>query len=212
MFPASAAASITAFAAVAAILVLTPGVGTTFLMSTVLSHGRRAGYLTAVGMVLGAAVHATIAAVGTAVVVHMFPRALTWIALVGGSFIAILGLLGVARAFRAQREDEAGPARPRRPHGIVITGLLIALGNAPLPLFYFVIVPQYIPSSMSRGGGVALLSGIHLVMAFTWMLTVVTIVGRLRAILRRPPVLLSARVVTGLVLTALGVRAVVDAL
>ena len=59
-----AVASILAFAGVAAVLVLTPGVGTTFLMSTVVDHGRKAGYLTAIGMVVGAAIHATIAAVG----------------------------------------------------------------------------------------------------------------------------------------------------
>ena len=64
-----------AFATVAALLVITPGVGTTFLISTVVGHGRRAGYLTAVGMICGAILHATIAAVGTVILLHRFPRA-----------------------------------------------------------------------------------------------------------------------------------------
>ena len=35
-----------------------PGVGTAFLMQTVIAHGRRAGYLTAFGMVVGAGIYA----------------------------------------------------------------------------------------------------------------------------------------------------------
>jgi threonine/homoserine/homoserine lactone efflux protein len=67
-----------------------------------------------------------------------------------------------------------------------------------------------VPSSMSRIEGVTLLSSIHLAMAFTWMLTVVTIVGRLSAILRRPQILLTAQLVTSLVLITLGASAILD--
>jgi threonine/homoserine/homoserine lactone efflux protein len=211
MITASAATSIPAFAAVAAILVLTPGVGTTFLLSTVLAHGRRAGYLTATGMVLGATIHATIAAVGTAALLHVFPRALSWIALVGGTFIIVLGLRGIVRALEGDGGSRAVEAMLRRPHGILMTGLLIALANAPLPLFYFVVVPQYIPPTMPRVGGAALLSTIHIAMAFTWMVTFVTLVGRLAEILRRPRVRLALQCVTGILLIVLGGRAVYGA-
>jgi threonine/homoserine/homoserine lactone efflux protein len=207
----TSAASISAFAIVAAVFVLTPGVGTTYLMQTVLAHGRRSGYLSAVGMALGAAIHASIAAIGTAVILRTFPRALIWIAIVGGAFIIALGGRGIVRALQHRPSANAEVPR-RRAHGIVLTGLLIALSNAPLPLFYFVVVPQYVPSSMTRVAGVTLLSAIHLAMALTWMLTVVTIVGRLSAILRRPRILLTAQLVTSLVLITLGASAILDAI
>jgi threonine/homoserine/homoserine lactone efflux protein len=212
MVSAAAATSIPAFAVVAAILVLTPGVGTTFLLSTVLSHGRRAAYLTAVGMVCGAIIHATIAAVGTAVILHAFPRALTWIAVLGGTFIMLLGIRSLVRAFRAFGEAHAAETVPDRPHGFVNTGLLISLSNAPLPLFYFVVVPQYIPPTMSPLGGASLLSAIHIAMAFAWMVTFVTLVGQLRGILRRPKVRLALQCATGLLLIVLGGRALYDAI
>jgi threonine/homoserine/homoserine lactone efflux protein len=207
------AASILAFAGVAAVLVLTPGVGTTFLMSTVVDHGRRAGYLTAIGMVIGAAVHATVAAAGTAILLRRFPQALTWIAFVGGTFIAVLGLRGIKSAFHPPAPPLVdGPAQSHRVHNFVITGGLIALSNAPLPLFYFVVVPQYIPRGMSRVGGAALLSSIHIAMAGAWMGTFVSLIGQLVDVLRRPTVLLALRCATGALLTLLGIRAVLGAL
>jgi threonine/homoserine/homoserine lactone efflux protein len=207
-----AAASILAFAGVAAVFVLTPGVGTTFLMQTVVDHGRKAGYLTAIGMVMGASIHATIAAVGTAILLRRFPEALTWIAVGGGSFIALLGLRGIARAIRPSVSAfERARAEPRQGHSLVVTGALIALSNVPLPLFYFVVVPQYIPQGMSRVGGATLLSALHIMMAGAWMGTFVTLIGRIVDVLRRPAVLLVLRCATGLLLVLLGIRAVIGA-
>jgi threonine/homoserine/homoserine lactone efflux protein len=94
----------------------------------------------------------------------------------------------------------------------VTTGIVIALGNAPLPLFYFVVVPQYVPRSMSPLGGALLLSSIHLAMAGTWMITLVTLLGRIVGVLRRPRVLLTMQLITGVALLYLGIRSIGSAL
>jgi threonine/homoserine/homoserine lactone efflux protein len=204
--------SVAAFAAVAAVLVLTPGVGTAFLMQTVIAHGRRAGYLTALGMVLGAGIYALSAALGTAVLLQAFPQSLRWIAVVGGAFIITVGLRGILRARRAR---PAGPGEVKPPpghHALVTTGVIIALGNAPLPLFYLVVVPQYQPAHLPRIGGALLLSAVHLTMAGAWMTTIVTLVGRLVDVLRRPRVLVTMQVLTGVVLILLGFRSIAGAL
>lgn len=212
MFNSAIAAPILAFAAVAAALVLTPGVGTAFLTSTVVAHGRRAGFQTAAGMVVGAAIHALAAAAGTVVLLREFPRALTWIAIVGGSFIIWLGGRGIVRAIRNTRPGgSATMTTPPGRHSFAATGMFIALGNAPLPLFYLVVVPQYIPRDMSRIGGAALLSVIHLAMAGAWMATVVHLVGRLAEVLRRPRVLAGLQIVTGTALVLLGIKSVAGA-
>jgi threonine/homoserine/homoserine lactone efflux protein len=205
----SSLASVSAFAVVAAVLVVTPGVGTASLISAVAAHGRRAGYLMAAGMVLGAAIYASVAAVGTTALLRVFPRALELIAIVGGAFVAGLGLRGLVSALRGQggtRTKVSGE------HTFITTGLIIALGNAPLPLFYLVVVPQYVPRSMSPLGGAALLSAIHLAMAGSWMTTLVTLLGRLVDVLRRPRVLLSLQLLTGTVLVLLGIKSIGGAL
>jgi threonine/homoserine/homoserine lactone efflux protein len=208
--PDSSFSLVLAYAAIAAVLVVTPGVGTASLIATVVAHGRRAGYLTAAGMVAGAAIYAVGAAVGTTALLRAFPRALQWVAIGGGAFIVWLGSRGIVSALRRPGDREA--PRPRGRHAFVTTGTIIALGNAPLPLFYLVVVPQYVPKSMSQFGGALLLSGIHLLMAGTWMATLVTLLGRLADVLRRPRVLLTMQLVTGVALILLGLKSIRGAL
>jgi threonine/homoserine/homoserine lactone efflux protein len=201
--------SILAFSAVAAVLVLTPGVGTVFLSSTVLRHGRRSGYLTANGMLLGAVIHALAAGVGTAVLLREYPAAIDWIAFIGGAFIVLLGSLSIIRAI-ARRPPDTTEERTAPPghHSLVTTGLIITMGNAPLPLFYLVVVPQYIPSGFSRTTGIALLSLIHIAMAGAWMVVLIKLVGRIADVLRRPAVLMSFQVVAGVILVLLGLQSI----
>ena len=209
--PDSSLAPIIAFTAVAAVLVLTPGVGTTSLVATVIAHGRRAGYLTALGMVGGAAAYALAAALGTSALLRTFPRALDWIAIGGGSFIVWLGLRGIISAIR--RTPLSRPvSEPPGKHAFVTTGVIIALGNAPLPLFYLVVVPQYVPRTMPPLGGALLLSTIHLLMAGTWMTTLVTLLGKVVDVLRRPRVLLTMQLLTASALIFLGAQAIRGAL
>jgi threonine/homoserine/homoserine lactone efflux protein len=65
---------------------------------------------------------------------------------------------------------------------------------------------------MSPFGGALLLSSMHLIMAGTWMTTLVTLLGRIVDVLRRPRVLLSLRVLTGTALILLGVKSIAGAL
>ena len=139
------------------------------------------------------------------------PDSLTWIALIGGALIVFIGARGFVRALSGTRNDEPAPG-PRHAHGLILTGFLISLSNAPLPLFYFVVVPQYVPHGMSRAGGAALLSAIHLSMAFAWMLTFTTLVGRILDILRQPRVRFGLQCATGMILIGLGLRAMVTAI
>jgi threonine/homoserine/homoserine lactone efflux protein len=202
---------ILAFVAVAAVFVVTPGVGTAFLTSTVVSHGRRAGYLTALGLFSGAITFAVGSALGTATLQRVFPRAVSWIAVGGGAFIIWLGLRALVAAARGAR-PAAQPVAARDRHALVLTGFTVAMGNASYPLFYLVIVPQYVPKTMGKLGGALLLSALHLLMAGTWMTTLVTLLGRLVDVLRRPRVLLLMQLLTGVALIWLGATSIGGAL
>ena len=203
---------IVAFAIVAALLVLTPGVGTAFLTSTVINHGRRAGYQAALGMVLGGVLYALAAALGTTALIATFPRALTWIAIGGGAFITWLGLRGLLAVLRRRPQSARVAEAPATQGAFVTTGVVVALGNAPLPLFYLVVVPQYVPRTMQPLTGALLLSALHLLMAGTWMTTLVTVLGRLVDVLRRPRVFITMQVLTAIALILLGARSIRGAL
>jgi threonine/homoserine/homoserine lactone efflux protein len=191
-------------------LVLTPGVGTASLATTVVSNGRKAGYLTALGMVAGATVYALAAALGISALLRSFPAVVQWIGLLGGLFVVYLGIRAIVSAIRKTPVTSSlGTAAAHQ--AFVRTGFFISLGNAPLPLFYLVVVPQYVPKTMTPLLGALLLSLIHITLAATWMTTLVTMLGQLVDVLRRPRVLLSMRLVTGIALVALGVKAISSA-
>jgi threonine/homoserine/homoserine lactone efflux protein len=207
----SSFAPVAAFVVVAAVLVITPGAGTATLISTVIRDGRRPGYLTAAGMVIGAAIHALLAAFGMSALLRVFPGALRWIAIGGGAFIVWLGARAIFFAIRPREPLAAAPSVPRAHHAFITTGIIIALGNAPLPLFYLVVVPQYVPRSMSALGGALLLSAIHIAMAGTWMVTLVTLLGRTVEVLRRPRVMLPMQLFSGAALLYLGLQSILGA-
>jgi threonine/homoserine/homoserine lactone efflux protein len=209
--PDSSLAPILAYLAVTAVLVITPGVGTASLIATVIAHGRKAGYLTAFGMVIGAAIYAVAAATGVSALLRYSPGAVRMIALAGGAFIIWLGAKGIVTALRPRPQSVDAAAKPAD-HAFVTTGIVIAFGNAPLPLFYLVVVPQYVPRGWPPLGGALLVSGMHLLMAGTWMTTLVTMLGKLAAVLRRPRVMMTMQLVTGAALILLGVRSIAGAI
>ena len=125
------------------------------------------------------------------------------------AFIVALGLRGVVAAVRSHGAMPVAPgAIPVRRRRYVTTGLAIALGNAPLPLFYLVVVPQYVPTGVAPLPGALLLSVIHLTLAATWMATLVTLLGQLVDVLRRPRVLLTMQLLTGAALIFLGAKSI----
>jgi threonine/homoserine/homoserine lactone efflux protein len=163
-------------------------------------------------MVLGAAVYAVAAASGVSALLKYSPGAVRAIAIAGGAFIIWLGARGIFAAVNARpRQSDPSAAKPAD-HAFVTTGVVIAFGNAPLPLFYLVVVPQYVPRSWSPLGGALLLSGMHLLMAGTWMTTLVTMLGRLVDVLRRPRVMMTMQLVTGAALILLGARSIAGSL
>ena len=210
--PDSSLAPILAYLAVTAVLVITPGVGTASLIATVMAHGRKAGYLTAVGMVIGAAVYAIAAATGVSALLRYSPGAVGIIALAGGAFIIWLGLKGIFTAVRSRPRSTEAPTAVPVDHAFLTTGIVIAFGNAPLPLFYLVVVPQYVPRGWSPLGGALLLSGMHLLMAGSWMTTLVTMLVKLADVLRRPRVMMTMQLVTGAALILLGARSIAGAI
>ncbi len=124
--------------------------------------------------------------------------------MVGGGIIVVIGVKGIASALR----PATGIPDQSRESAFITTGLIIALGNASFPLFYLVVVPQYVPKPMSSFGGAILLSSIHLLMAATWMASLVTLLGRLVEVLRRPLVYLLLRLLSGGALILLGAKSI----
>jgi threonine/homoserine/homoserine lactone efflux protein len=198
---------LTAFVVLTVVLVMTPGSGTAFLTDVVLQRGRRAGQLGAAGLFLGATVHAVAASAGLSVLLRRSPVAARVVAIAGGGYLVFLGVRSLYRLRRNARPGAAAVDHRREPGWeIVRDGVVTNLLNAPVALFYLVVVPQYIPPRMSLSGGMILLSAIHLACALTWTMTYATLLGSLVRYVTRPRVRMAMQGVTAVLLVALGAR------
>jgi threonine/homoserine/homoserine lactone efflux protein len=201
-----------AFLAVAALVIVTPGPDTAITIRSTLLGGRRAGVMTAFGVVSGQACWALAASAGvTALLVASEPAFLA-VKLAGAAYLVYLG--GHALWAAVRREPPAGPLRtaaaaPRLSARLAYRqGLVSDLGNPKMAAFFTSLLPQFAAGS---GGGASFATMLALGLVFStltwlWLALYATAVARMHAVLRRPPVRRAMEAVTGLVLVALGLR------
>jgi threonine/homoserine/homoserine lactone efflux protein len=205
-----------AFAALSALLVLSPGATLAVVVETALGYGRRAALLTVAGVGLGNATLATAAAFGLSALLDRWPSALAAIRLAGGLYLAWLGLRGLWRALspgRPRATDSGrgpGSARPREegtsPFSHLGRGLLTNLLNPPVILFYVTMVPQFIGPQDPYLARALVLGATHVAMSIIWQGSCGLAVGMAAEHMRRPAVRRALEGITGAILVFLGAR------
>lgn len=150
------------FTLTSAVVVLTPGAGVLFTVSTGLSRGRMASVWAALGCTLGALPHMAATALGLAAVMHAGEQAFQLLRLAG---VAYLLYLAVATwrdrsAFAANTEVQA--VRPLR---LIGKAVLINLLNPKLTLFFMAFLPQFIdPADTAPLRSFVVLSAVFMLM------------------------------------------------
>jgi threonine/homoserine/homoserine lactone efflux protein len=202
-----------AFAALSALLVISPGATLAVVVETALGYGRRAALLTVAGVGLGNAILAAAAAFGLSVLVDRSPSALAVIRLAGGAYLAYLGLRGVWRALSASRrtaETEMGTVpfseKGTVPISFVARGALTNLLNPPVILFYLTMVPQFIGPQDPYLARALVLGATHVAMSVIWQGSCGLAVGMAANHMGRPAVRRTLEGVTGAILIYLGAR------
>jgi hypothetical protein len=97
------------FLAVAAIVVITPGVDMALVTRNALMHGRRAAVMTAFGINVGILFWVLAAALGLAAVVSTSATAFAAIKLAGAAYLVYLGVQALRSARMDRRESEPSP-------------------------------------------------------------------------------------------------------
>jgi len=212
-----------AFAALSALLVISPGATLAVVVETALGHGRRAALLTVVGVGLANATLASAAALGLSVIVDRRPSSLHLVRVAGGAYLAYLGARGLRRALSSRRpsaETAKGPgpipdsaarrsaesAQGPGPVSFMARGVLTNLLNPPVLLFYMTVVPQFIGPQDAYLARAFVLGATHVVMSVAWQGACGVAVGAAAEHMRRPAVRRTLEGVTGAVLVLLGAR------
>jgi threonine/homoserine/homoserine lactone efflux protein len=195
---------VAAFAAVAALIVVVPGPDMALVLRNGVADGRRAAVATAMGVSAGLLVWALASALGIAAVLHASREAFTVLKLAGAVYLVWIGAHALVDAWRGVAH--AAPIAPRRRASPFRQGVLSNLLNPKIALVYTTLIPQFVDRGGSEVAQTFLLAGIFIAMGLAWLTAYALLVAQAGALLRRPPVRRVVNTVSGVVLTALGLR------
>jgi threonine/homoserine/homoserine lactone efflux protein len=202
-----------AFVLVATLLAVTPGADTLLVVRNVLTRGRPAGLATIAGIAAGCLVHATLSAVGVALVLMRSAEAFAAVKWGGAAYLVMLGAQSLGRWLRADAggpgSPAAGPAdgpRSARRLRSFLEGLLTNVLNPKVGIFYLAFLPQFLGPGEPVLARSLLLAGLHIGIGVAWLSTVSFGVGRIRPLVESR--LWRARLdgASGAVLIGLGLR------
>jgi threonine/homoserine/homoserine lactone efflux protein len=127
------------------VVVLIPGTGVVFTVSTGLAHGRRASFFASLGCTLGIVPHLLATVFGLAAIMHTSALAFQVLKFAG---VAYLLFLAVATwrdrsAFAVQSVSARGGAT-----ALVVKAFLLNIFNPKLTIFFLAFLPQFVSPSI----------------------------------------------------------------
>jgi threonine/homoserine/homoserine lactone efflux protein len=201
-----------AFAAVAVVVIVTPGQDTARTIRNTLAGGRGAGAGTAVGVASGQAVWTVATSAGLAAVLVASEPAFLVVKLVGAAYLVLLGVRALCDAVRPPPPRRSSAARRARasPGRAFRQGLLSNLGNPKMAVFFSSLLPQFAPGGEASFLGLAALGLAFCGMTLVWLTASAVVIARAGDLLRRGRVRRALDGVTGAVLVAFGGRLAVE--
>ena len=196
-----------AFALLAAVLTLTPGLDTALVLRAALTRSRGEALATGGGIVAGLFVWGAAAAVGISALLTTSHVAFDVLRSAGAAYLVWFGLRLVLRAARppADRVPEA-PDSGRSAWRAARLGLATNLLNPKVGVFYVALLPQFVPSGSAPLLVGLLLAGVHAVLSLAWFGVLVVLAGVLSRWLRRAGTRRAIDGVTGVILVGFGLR------
>ncbi|TDC37560.1 LysE family translocator [Micromonospora sp. 15K316] len=191
-------------------IVLTPGPNMVYLVSRSVTQGRRAGFVSLLGVAAGFGIYLLAAVAGLATVFVLVPALYTAVKLAGAAYLLWL-------AWRTLRPGGSSPFTPapmpvERPRRLFTMGLVTNLLNPKIAILYVSLLPQFVQPQRGQVALQSLLLGLtQISVAVVVNGLIVLTAGALAGFFaRRPSWLRVQRWVMGTVLGALAVRIAAD--
>lgn len=203
-----------AFIAVAALLIVTPGVDMALVTRNALRHGRQPALWTAWGIAAGLLVWVLAAALGIAALLQASATAAALLKLAGAAYLLYLGsvtLLGSCRrrAHHGETENSArrGVPLPSLPARAAFRqGVLSNLLNPKIAVFFTSFIPQFIDAGDPALTKTLLFGLVFNGMGMIWLTGYALAASRAGRVLRRPAVRVWLDRLTGTALVGFGLR------
>lgn len=146
------------------IVVLIPGTGVIFTVSTGLTAGKRASVFAALGCTAGILPHLLASVLGLSALLHTSALAFEVLRYAGVAYLLYLAY-ATWRDRSAFAMNDAPTATTAR--GLMIRGFLLNILNPKLTIFFLAFLPQFVtPSSISPAVQMLVLSAVFMAMTF----------------------------------------------
>lgn len=198
-------AKFTLFITVSWALILAPGPDMLYVITRGMTHGRKAGMLSATGVICGILVHTTAAALGLTVIFQTSAFAFQIVKYIGAFYLMYLGLKAWKDKTSLSLQPSPSTVSSRR---LFLQGVLSNVFNPKIAIFFLAFLPQFV----DKGNGQVTLQLIILgltfaFLGFVFLLVVAYSSGTIgRWITRRPQHAQFLGRLSGGILIGLGVR------
>lgn len=146
------------------LVVLIPGTGVIFTVSTGIAHGRKASVYAALGCTAGIVPHLLATILGLAALLHASAVAFETLKYAG---VAYLFYVAYATWRDKTAFSLAEAATAQSPASLVVKAFLLNILNPKLTIFFLAFLPQFIePQAVNPLAGLLLLSGVFMAMTF----------------------------------------------
>ena len=196
--------SILAFAGIAALLTILPGADMALVAKVTLLDGKRAAFLTSLGICAGLPIHSTASALGLSLILATSAEAFTVVKYAGAAYLAYLGIRTIRDSLRPAADPHVAPARTRGAAAAFAQGWLSNVLNPKVALFYLTFLPQFISPGDNVLAKSLLLAGIHAVLGLVWLPLYAYAIDKIGVLIRGARRWLER--LSGAALIALGVR------
>jgi len=180
------------FLLVSLVVVVSPGIGVLYTVSTALARGSRAGVVAALGCTLGIVPHMLAATAGLAALLNASALLFQTVKYAGVLYLLYLAWTTV----REHGSLEVGVHRSQVGAGrVILTAVLINILNPKLTLFFFAFLPQFVsPREPHPVPRMLLLSAVFMALTFVVFAAYGLLAARLREkVISRPGVILWMR-------------------
>lgn len=194
-----------AFVPFAAMLAVSPGPATAMVIQSAARGGRSYAVRAMLGDAAGLGLWAVASMLGVSALVVASEAAFAALKVVGG---IVLIAYGVAAIRRSRRHEPAAVHEPRARRGAFRMGLLTALSNPKVGLFYVALLPQFVPAGHAVLPATLLLAGIQISLSCAWYFAIASAVGRARQAFTRRRAQIQAA--SGAVMIGFGMKVLAD--
>lgn len=129
------------FVLVSLVVVVSPGIGVLYTVSTALARGSRAGIVAALGCTLGIVPHMLAAIIGLAAVINASAVVFQSVKYAGVLYLLYLAWTTIRDHGSLDRSGDGPQGSAGR---VILTAVLINLLNPKLTLFFFAFLPQFV--------------------------------------------------------------------